>query len=69
MNNKKPRGGKRPGAGRPIGKDGPTIIVAASVPESLAADLDAYAKNAGCSRSRAVTEALRGFLRRKKSRN
>jgi metal-responsive CopG/Arc/MetJ family transcriptional regulator len=41
------------------------VVIAASVPETLATDLDSFAKAKGWSRSRAVTEALRGLLKRK----
>jgi hypothetical protein len=61
--------GKRAGAGRPpANPEGKTITVAASVPEALAADLDAYAEAQGWTRSRAVTEAIRKLLGRHKSR-
>lgn len=59
------RGGARPGAGRKTGADGPTIVVAASVPESLAAELDSYAEAKGWNRSKAVTEAIRRLVGRK----
>jgi metal-responsive CopG/Arc/MetJ family transcriptional regulator len=64
MAKKAQHGGKRKGAGRPP-KDDKTVVIAASVPEALAADLDGFAKAKGWSRSRAVTEALRGLLKRK----
>jgi metal-responsive CopG/Arc/MetJ family transcriptional regulator len=38
----------------------------ASVPESLVAGLDMLAESEGWNRSRAVTEAIRGLLKRKK---
>jgi hypothetical protein len=59
------RGGARKGAGRKPGADGPTIVVAASVPESLAAELDSYAEAKGWNRSKAVTEAIRKLVGRK----
>lgn len=60
------RGGIREGAGRPVGKEGKAVVVAASVPESLAERLDAYATDKGWTRSKAVVEAIRGLLARKK---
>jgi hypothetical protein len=60
-------GGKRPGAGRPPKEDGKTVVIAASVPDDLAASLDSFAKAKGWTRSRAVTEALRKLLGRKAS--
>ena len=65
MAKKAQHGGKREGAGRPLKEDGKTVVIAASVPEDLATDVDAYAKAQGWSRSKAVTEALRGLLKRK----
>ena len=62
------RGGAREGAGRPVGDEGKAIVVAASVPESLVAGLDAYAEAQGWGRSKAVTEAIRALLARKPSR-
>lgn len=62
---KKQHGGKRPGAGRKPGADGPTMMVAVTVPESLVAALDERADREGWNRSRAVTEAIRGLLKRK----
>ena len=58
-------GGKRKGAGRPPSTEEKTVVVAVSVPESLAADLDSFAKAKGWNRSRTVTEALTGLLKRK----
>lgn len=68
MAKKATHGGKRKGAGRPPKGDGKTVVIAASVPEDVAADVDAFAKANGWTRSKAVTEALRGLLARKKSR-
>lgn len=65
MAKKKQVGGKRKGAGRPIGPDGPTMLVAVTVPKSLMKDLDRLAKAEGWKRSAAVTEAIRGLLKRK----
>ena len=59
------RGGKREGAGRPVGDEGRAVTVVASVPETLVDGLDARAKQEGWSRSRAVTEAIRVLLKRK----
>ena len=67
MAKKKQRGGKREGAGRPVSNpEGPTITIAATVPRMLVEQLDAYAELTGWNRSRAVTEAIRGFVARKK---
>jgi hypothetical protein len=60
------RGGKREGAGRKVGPDGPTATMAASVPQSLLDALDAYAAKEQCSRSEAVTRAIRGLLGKRK---
>lgn len=63
MAKKLAHGGKRAGAGRPpANPEGKAITVAVSVPEALAADLDAYAEAQGWSRSRAVTEAIRKLI-------
>ena len=59
---KKQHGGKREGAGRKVGPDGPVIVIAASVPEALAERLDALAEKRGWNRSQAITEAIRGLL-------
>jgi hypothetical protein len=66
MVKKSTRGGKREGAGRPVGEEGRAVTVVASVPESLVAGLDERAQAEGWSRSRAVTEAIRALLKRKK---
>jgi hypothetical protein len=55
-------GGARAGAGRKMGPEGPAVVVAASLPQSLATDLDAYAEAQGVSRSAVVAEALRSLL-------
>lgn len=68
MAKKKKVGGKREGAGRPVGPDGPTMIVAVTVPESLMGELDTLCEAEGWKRSRGVTEAIRGLLARKKGR-
>ena len=62
-------GGKRKGSGRKPHPDGRTVHLTATVPETLAADLEALAESQGWSRSKAVTEAIRGLLARKKSRS
>ena len=62
---KKQHGGKRAGSGRKPGAEGPAVIVTASVPESLVAGLDRVAESEGWNRSKAVTEAIRGLLKRK----
>jgi metal-responsive CopG/Arc/MetJ family transcriptional regulator len=66
MAKKATHGGKRKGAGRPPKEGERTVVIAASVPESLAGDLDSFAKAKGWTRSKAVTEALRGLLKRTK---
>lgn len=68
MAKKAKRGGAREGAGRPVSKDGARVVVSASVPEDLVAALDELAESEGWNRSRAVTEAIRAVLARKKTR-
>jgi hypothetical protein len=63
---KKKRGGKRPGAGRPVNPDGRTISVTVTIPEGLVNDLKALAQAQGWSKSHAVSEAIRSLLKRKK---
>ena len=66
MAKKVAHGGKRKGAGRkPANPEGSTVVLAASVPESLVTGLDELAESKGWNRSRAVTEAIRGLLKRK----
>jgi len=65
MAKKKQVGGKRTGAGRPTGPDGPTVLVAVTVPEKLVGELDRLCEAKDWKRSRAVTEAIRGLLKRK----
>jgi hypothetical protein len=65
MAKKAKHGGKRKGAGRPPKEDGKTVVIAASVPEDVAAQLDDFAKANDWNRSKAVTEAIRGLLKRK----
>jgi hypothetical protein len=61
------RGGPREGSGRPIeNAEGKTVVVAASVPAGLVEDLKSHATEKGWSLSRAVTEAIRGLLNRKR---
>ena len=69
MVKKKQRGGKRPGAGRKPGPDGPTVAMGVTVPQSLLDRLDSLADTKGWNRSQAVTEAIRGLLTRSKSRS
>jgi len=65
MAKKAQHGGRRPGAGRPPKEGIRTVVIAASVPQDLAGDLDDFAQAKGWSRSKAVTEALRGLLKRR----
>jgi Ribbon-helix-helix protein, copG family len=63
---KSQHGGKREGSGRkPVNPEGKTVVVAASVPETLVERLNALAEKKGWNRSEAVTEAIRGLLGRK----
>ena len=59
-------GGARPGAGRKPGEEGRAVTVAVSVPDGLLQRLDALAESEGWGRSKAVVEAIRGLLSRKK---
>jgi hypothetical protein len=61
------RGGIREGAGRPVGKEGKAVVVAASVPGSLVERLDAYATSKCWTRSKAVQEAIRCLVSRSRS--
>ena len=63
----KQHGGKRKGAGRPVSPEGRTMMVAVSIPEGLVADLDALAASKSWGRSKAVTEAVRSFLKCKRA--
>ncbi len=66
---KKQRGGKRAGAGRkPIHPEGVTTTVAAKVPVILVERLDVVAKKRNWNRSEAITEAIRGLLKRQERR-
>ena len=63
------RGGVRAGAGRKVtNPEGPTVTAAFSIPKVLLDHLDDLADAKDWSRSRAVTEAIRGLLSRRKSR-
>ena len=66
MAKKTQHGGARKGAGRPANPEGRAVTVVASVPETLVASLDRVAQTEGWNRSRAVTEAIRGLVKRKK---
>lgn len=55
-----------PDAARKPSAEGKAVTVVASVPESLVTRLDALAKEEGRGRSQAITEAVRGLLKRKK---
>jgi hypothetical protein len=60
---KKQWGGKRPGAGRPTSNtEGPTVLVAVTVPETLIDRLEGIAKASGWNKSEAVTQAIRAFI-------
>jgi hypothetical protein len=63
---KKKRGGKRPGAGRPVNPEGRAVTVTVTIPEGLVNGLKALAKTEGWSKSQAVSEAIRCLLKRKK---
>jgi hypothetical protein len=65
MAKKKAWGGKRPNSGRPVGEDGPTDVLTVSVPIKLIEGLDALCEAKEWKRSKAVTEAIRGLLKRK----
>jgi hypothetical protein len=63
MSKKSQHGGRREGAGRKVSNpEGPTKIVAASVPASLVDQLDEEASKRGWNRSEAITEAIRRLL-------
>jgi len=62
MAKKKQVGGAREGAGRKPGPDGPTMLVAVTVPRKLVKELDRLRKTQKLTRSAAVTEAIRGLL-------
>lgn len=52
--------------GRPVGADGPAKVIGVSVPVTLLDGLTALAEKEGWSLSKAITEAVRAFLKRKK---
>jgi len=63
MAKKLKHGGKRPGSGRkPVHPEGPTAVLAVSVPAALIELLDLLAEERGWNRSEAVTEAIRELL-------
>ena len=63
MAKKKQHGGKRKGAGRKVeNPEGAVITIAASVPSGLMDQLDSVATRSGLSRSKAITEAIRGYI-------
>ena len=67
MDENKPHGGARKGAGRkPSNPEGRTKVVAASIPEGLVTQLDALAEQRGWNRSEAVTEAVRRLVKSKR---
>jgi hypothetical protein len=66
MAEKPQHGGNREGAGRkPSYPEGATEPLTARVPPDLLEDLAIIAQKEGWSRSRAVTEAIRAFVKRK----
>ena len=65
MVKKKQHGGKRKGAGRKPSPEGKAVLVTASVPESLVNGLDRLADSKGWNRSQAITEAIRGLVKRR----
>jgi hypothetical protein len=66
MAKKKKHGGKRPGSGRPVSPEGRTIAVTVTIPEGLVGGLKALSKTEGWSKSKAVSEAIKELLKRKK---
>jgi len=59
-------GGSRPGAGRKqANPEGPAVVVTASVPSGLMERLNAIAEKRQWTRSQAITEAVRAFLKRR----
>lgn len=67
MAKKQQHGGARDGAGRKqASPDGPAVVVAASIPSGLVEALDAYTAKEQCSRSEAVTRAIRGLVGKRK---
>ena len=64
----KQHGGKRAGAGRKVASpEGRAVLVAVTVPSGLVEALDAYAAKEQCSRSEAVTRAIRGLVGKRKT--
>lgn len=64
------RGGRRVGAGRKVAHpEGPTVPLVASVPATLVERLNAVAEKRGWNRSEAVTEAIRGLLKRQERKS
>ena len=60
------RGGPRENSGRPIkSEEGKAVPLIASVPEGLVVELKARAAEVNWTTSKAVTEAVRGLLKRK----
>lgn len=67
MAKKNQHGGAREGSGRKVANpEGPTVLVAATVPSGLVEALDAYTAKEQCSRSEAVTRAIRGLVGKRK---
>jgi hypothetical protein len=69
MAKKKPngRGGAREGAGRPQeSSEGRTVPLVTTVPEGLVAAIKGIAAANGLTTSKAVTEAIRAYVARKK---
>ena len=60
------RGGKREGAGRPVGADGHVISITVCIPDSIVMGLAALCEKEGWNRSEGVTEAIRRLLKRKR---
>ena len=66
---KKQHGGRRAGAGRKQAHmEGPAVVVTASVPSGLVERMNVVAEQQGWNRSEAVTEAIRGLLKRQERR-
>ena len=62
---KKQHGGRRTGAGRKQAHpEGPAVVITASVPSGLVERMNSLAAQKGWNRSEAVTEAIRGLLKR-----
>lgn len=66
---KKQHGGKRSGSGRKVANpEGPAVVVTASVPGGLVERMNVVAEKRDWSRSEAVTEAIRGLVKRHERR-